>query len=206
MPLGFLLGIRFGVFTPTEGGAMAVIYCFIVGCFIYRETKPRDIVPILRETFESTAEVLFIIVGANLFGYYLTWERIPDAISMAILAFTHNKWVFLMAINILLFIMGMFVEAAPAVIILVPLLMEHCKAMGINMIQFGIVMVLNLQIGGVTPPFGSMMFIVCQMLGLPMDKFVKANMPFLLSVIIVLLIVTYVPFLTMILPNIFMPE
>jgi TRAP-type C4-dicarboxylate transport system permease large subunit len=101
--------------------------------------------------------------------------------------------------------MGMFMEAAPVIIILIPLLLLPCQALGINMIHFGIMMVVNLQLGGVTPPFGSMMFIVCQMLDLPMDKFVKANMPFLLSVLIVLLLITYVPMLTLLLPTIFMP-
>jgi tripartite ATP-independent transporter DctM subunit len=205
MPLGFLMGIRFGVFTPTEGGAIAVFYCFIVGAFVYRELKPKDIIPILRETFSSTAEVLFIVVAANLFGYYLTWERIPDAISTVILNFTGNKYVFLFSVNVLLFVMGMFMEAAPVIIILVPLLLLPCQALGINMVHFGIMMVVNLQIGGVTPPFGSMMFIVCQVLDLPMDKFVRANIPFLLSVLIVLLLITYVPAVTLLLPGIFMP-
>ncbi|MDR0390147.1 MAG: TRAP transporter large permease [Spirochaetaceae bacterium] len=205
MPLGFLMGIRFGVFTPTEGGALAVLYCFVVGAFVYRELKGKDVIPILRETFSSTAEVLFIVVAANLFGYYLTWERIPDALSTVILQFTTNKYVFLLAVNVLLFIMGMFMEAAPVIIILLPLLSPPCQALGINMVHFGIMMVVNLQIGGVTPPFGSMMFIVCQMLNLPMDKFVKANIPFLCSVLIVLLIITYVPGLVLLLPNLFMP-
>ena len=205
MPLGFILGIRFGMFTPTEGGAIAVLYCFIIGALVYRELKPKDIIPIFRETFSSTAEVLFIIIGANLFGYYLTWERIPEAISGVILNFTGNKYVFLLAVNLLLFVMGMFMEAAPVIIILMPLLVGPLQSLGINMVHFGIIIVLNLQIGGVTPPFGGMMFICCQMLKLPMDKFVKANMPFLASVIIVLLLVTYVPIITLLLPGIFMP-
>jgi tripartite ATP-independent transporter DctM subunit len=205
MPLGFLMGIRFGVFTPTEGGALAVLYCFIVGAFVYRELKLKDVIPIFRETFSSTAEVLFIVIGANLFGYYLSWERIPDAISTIILHFTGNKIAFLLAVNVLMFVMGMFMEAAPAIIILMPLLMIPLQTLGINMVHFGIIMVLNLQIGGITPPFGSMMFIVCQMLDLPMDKFVKANMPFLFAIIIVLLLVTYIPILTLLLPNLFMP-
>jgi TRAP-type C4-dicarboxylate transport system permease large subunit len=128
---------------------------------IYRELKPKDVIPILRETFSSTADVLFI--------------------------------------------MGMFMEAAPVIIILLPLLAPPCQALGINMVHFGIVVVVNLQIGGVTPPFGSMMFIVCQMLNLPMDEFVKANIPFLISVLIVLLIITYVPALVLFLPNLLMP-
>jgi TRAP-type C4-dicarboxylate transport system permease large subunit len=102
--------------------------------------------------------------------------------------------------------MGMFMESVPAIIILIPLLIEPLQALQIDMIHFGIIMVLNLQIGGITPPLGSMMFIVCQMLNLSMEKFVKANMPFLLAVIIVLLIVTYCPVLVMTVPDWLMPE
>jgi len=205
MPFGFIMGIRFGLFTPTEGGAIAVLYCFIIGAFVYRELKLKDIVPILRETFSSTAEVLFIVAGANLFGFYLTWERIPDAISMVILQFTDNKIIFLLAINVLLFIMGMFMEAAPVIIIMIPILIGPLQALDISLVHFGIIMVHNLQLGGVTPPFGSMMFICCQMLKLPMDKFLKANMPFLAAAIIVLLLVTYIPILSLWLPGLFMP-
>ena len=205
MPLGFIMGIRFGLFTPTEGGAIAVLYCFIVGAFIYRELKLKDIVPIFRETFSSSAEVLFIIIGANLFGFYLTWERIPDALSTIILQYTDNKIVFLLAVNILLLVMGMFMEAAPVIIILMPLLIGPLQSLDISMVHFGIIMVLNLQIGGLTPPFGGMMFVCCQMLKLPMDKFVKANIPFLLAAIVVLFLVTYIPSLALFLPGIFMP-
>lgn len=205
MPFGFLLGIRFGVFTPTEGGAVAVFYCLLLGLFVYREMKFKDLIPMLRESFSSTAEVLFIVVGANLFGYYLSWERIPQAVSEVILGFTDNKYVFLLAINILMFIMGMFMESVPAIIILIPLLLEPLQRLDINLIHFGIILVLNLQIGGLTPPLGSMMFIVCQMIKLPMDKFVRANMPFLFAVIVVLGIITYVPFFVLAVPDWLMP-
>lgn len=205
MPFGFLLGIRFGVFTPTEGGAVAVFYCLILGLFVYGEMKFRDLIPMLRESFSSTAEVLFIVVGANLFGYYLSWERIPQDVSEIILGFTDNKYIFLLAINVLMFIMGMFMESVPAIIILIPLLLEPLQQLDINLIHFGIILVLNLQIGGLTPPLGSIMFIVCQMIKLPMDKFVRANMPFLFAVIVVLGIVTYVPSLVMFVPDWLMP-
>ena len=148
---------------------------------------------------------MIIVAGANLFGFYLSWERIPDAISQVILQFTGNKYIFLLAVNVLLFIMGMFMEAAPVIIILIPMLIGPLQALEISMVHFGIIMVLNLQLGGVTPPFGSMMFIVCQMLKLPMDKFLKANMPFLLAAIVVLLLVTYIPVLSLLLPGFFMP-
>jgi len=205
MPIGFLMGIRLGVFTPTEGGAIAVVYCFIIGAFVYRELKLRHVVPILREALGSTAEVVFIVIGANLFGYYLTLEGIPRAISGVILNFTDNRYVFLLAVNILLLFMGAFIEAAPSIIILMPLLFEPLQYLGIDLVHFGIIMVLNLQMGGLTPPFGSMMFISCQMSKVSMDRFLRANIPFYAAMLVVLMIVTYVPFLVMFLPNLIMP-
>ncbi|WP_243009249.1 TRAP transporter large permease [Clostridium sp. AM58-1XD] len=204
MPLGLIMGLRFGLFTATEGGAVSVIYCFIVGIFVYKEIKVKDILPILKETFYSTAVVIFIIIGANLFGYYLTWERIPNAVSTLILGLTQNKFLFLLGINIFLLICGMFIEAAPIIIVLMPLLMEPLAAMNINLIHFGIVMVLNLQLGGLTPPFGSMMFIACSMLKIPMTKFVKASIPFYAASLIVLMLITYFPQIVMFIPNLLM--
>ena len=204
MPLGLIMGLRFGLFTATEGGAVSVIYCFIVGIFVYREIKLKDMVPILKETFYSTATVIFIIIGANLFGYYLTWERIPNAMSTLILGLTQNKFLFLLGINLFLLVCGMFIEAAPVIIVLMPLLMEPLAAMNIDLIHFGIIMVLNLQLGGLTPPFGSMMFIACSMLKIPMHKFVRASVPFYCASLIVLVIVTYIPEIVMFLPNLLM--
>ncbi|MFA6807811.1 MAG: TRAP transporter large permease [Eubacteriales bacterium] len=201
VPFGILLGLRFGVFTPTEGGAVAVFYSLIVGMFIYKELHLKDLYKVMREAFYSTAEVMSIIVGATLFGYYLSWERIPHNLSQGLLGVTDNPLVFLLLINVFLLILGMFIEAGPAIIILVPLLIAPLQALGIDLVHFGIIMTLNLVIGGITPPFGSMMFISCQILKIPMVDFVKANMPFYLVTIIVLFIITYIPWLVLILPN-----
>ena len=204
MPLGLIMGLRFGLFTATEGGAISVIYCFIIGIFVYREIKMKDIIPILKETFYSTATVIFIIIGANLFGYYLTWERIPNAMSTLILGLTQNKFLFLLGVNIFLLICGMFIEAAPVIIVLMPLLMEPLAAMNIDLIHFGIVMVLNLQLGGLTPPYGSMMFIACSMLKVPIPQFVRASLPFYCASLAVLMLITYIPEIVMFLPNLLM--
>lgn len=201
MPFGILLGLRFGLFTPTEGGAIAVFYCMMVGMFVYKGIKLKDIVPIVHESFTATAEVMFIIVGANLFGYYLSWERIPHALSQILLSLTTNPYLFLFLINVFFLILGMFIEAGPAIIILVPLLIAPLNALGIDLIHFGIVLTLNLVIGGITPPFGSMMFIACQVLKVPINTFARANIPFLIASIIVLALITYIPWLVMFLPN-----
>ncbi len=201
MPLGLILGLRIGLFTATEGGAMSVIYCFIVGAFIYGEIKLKHIIPILKESFYATATVMFIVVGANLFGYYLTWERIPHQISELVLGITTNKWIFLFGLNIFLLLIGMFIDTGPLILILMPLLISPLEVMGISLIQFGILITLNLQIGGLTPPFGSMMFITCSMTKLGMKEFVKASVPFYICVFVVLMLITYIPALSLFLPN-----
>lgn len=201
MPFGLLLGLRFGMFTATEGGAMAVAYCLIIGGFVYKELKPKHLWPIVRETFFSSAAIMIIIIGAKLFGYYLSFERIPASISDIILGFATNKYLFLLFINVALLFVGMFMEVSPCMFIFVPLLIGPLNALGIDLVHFGIIMTINLMIGGITPPFGSMMFIASSITKTPMEKFIKANIPFLITVIIVLFLVTYIEPIAMFLPR-----
>ena len=201
MPFGLLLGLRFGMFTATEGGAMAVAYCLIIGGLVYKELKFKHLWPIVRESFLSSAAIMLIIIGAKLFGYYLTFERIPQSISDIILTFATNKYMFLLFINIALLFIGMFMEVSPSMFIFVPLLIAPLNALGIDLVHFGIIMTINLMIGGITPPFGSMMFIATSITKTPMEKFIKANMPFLIAIIIVLFLVTYIEPISMFLPR-----
>lgn len=201
MPFGLLLGLRFGMFTATEGGAMAVAYCTIVGGFIYKELKFKHLWPIIQETFLASASIMIIIIGAKLFGFYLTFERIPEAISAIVLSLATSKFLFLLFINIMLLAIGMFMEVSPSMFIFVPLLVEPLRVLGIDLVHFGIIMTLNLMIGGITPPFGSMMFIASSMTKTPMEKFMKANLPFLATIIIVLMLVTYIEPISMFLPR-----
>lgn len=201
MPFGIILGLRFGWFTATEAGAISVLYCLIIGFGLYGELKIKHIWPILLETAYTTGICMFIIVGANLLGVYLTYERIPHALTQLITGLTNNPLVFLLLVNIFLLIVGMFLDGSPAILIISPLLAPVAAAMGIDPIHFGIVCVVNLIIGGVTPPFASMMFIVCGMINLPVTKFIKEIWPHLVVLIIVLLILTYIPGLVVFLPN-----
>ncbi len=201
MPFGLIFGLRMGVFTATEGGAISVLYCLIVGAFIYREIKWKHMIPIIKEAFYASGSVLFIVASAKLFGYYLTWERIPNMLSEMIMGAVDNKYVFLLFLNVFLLIIGMFIDTGPLVIILMPLLIQPLEAMGISLIHFGIMLTLNLQIGGLTPPFGSMMFITCNMTRLEIKDFVKASAPFYACVFVVLLMITFIPGITMFLPN-----
>lgn len=201
-PFGIILGLRIGIFTPSEAGAVAVFYCIIVGKFIYKELKKEHIVPVLKETIYGTSSVVLIIVAASVFGYYMNWERIPQAITSGLLGITQNKILMLMIINVLLLVIGMFLEGGAAMIILAPLLVPVVTSLGVDVVHFGLIVIVNIMIGGLTPPFGSMMFTCCTITGCKLQNFVKEVIPFIIALVISLLLVTYIPTISLILPNI----
>jgi tripartite ATP-independent transporter DctM subunit len=200
-PFGIILGLRVGIFTPSEAGAVAVFYCIIVGKFIYKELNTSHIIPVLKETIYGTSSVVLIIVAASVFGYYLNWERIPQAMTGLLLNITQNKYVMLAIINILLLVMGMFLEGGAALIILAPLLVPVVTNLGVDVTHFGLICIVNIMIGGLTPPFGSMMFTVCSITDCKLQKFVKEAIPFIIALLISLILVTYIPIISLALPN-----
>ncbi len=201
-PFGIILGMRFSLFTPSEGGAVAVLYCFIVGGFFYRRLNlKRDFIPILLDTVAGTSSVVLIMVSANVFGQYLSWVNIPKMVTTLILSLTSNKFVFLMLCNLVLLIMGMFLEGGAALMITTPLLLPVAQSLGVDTIHFGLVMIVNIMIGGITPPFGSMMFTTCGITQTPISDFLKEVWPFIICLLIVLLIVTFCPTLVTIVPD-----
>lgn len=201
LPFGVILGLRFGLFTPTEAGAMAVFASILIGVFIYRELGASDIRPILLDTIYGTGTVVLIIVAASVFGYYLNWERIPQELTAMLLDFTSNKYMMLAVINVFLLAIGMFIEGGAALIIIAPLLVPVAVALGIDPIHFGMIMIVNIMIGGVTPPFGSMMFTTCSVTKVPVSAFMREIWPFIVALLIALLLVTYLPAVVMFLPN-----
>tara|TARA_B100001063_G_scaffold108746_1_gene101418 strand:+ start:654 stop:1745 length:1092 start_codon:yes stop_codon:yes gene_type:complete len=201
IPFGIILGMRFGLFTPTEAGAIAVLLCAIIGIFVYRQLGLRHIPLIMRETVQGTSSVMFIIIGAMVFGYYMTLEQIPHNVASALIELTDNKLVLLLLINVLLLVVGMFIEGGAAMIILTPLLLPAVLNLGVNPVHFGIIVIVNIMIGGVTPPFGSMMFTVCSILKVRMVDFVKEVAPLLLALLTVLMLLTFSESLVMFLPN-----
>ncbi|MGB5557679.1 MAG: TRAP transporter large permease [Paracoccaceae bacterium] len=200
VPFGIVFGIRFGWFTPTEAGAMAVLFAIIVG-IIYRELKWSHIVPILDQTVQATAIILLVICMAQAFGFYMTWERIPETIARAMLALTENPLLLLLLINLLLILVGMFIEGTAAIILLAPILVPVITSVHIDPVHFGIVMVLNLTIAGVTPPLGTLMFTTCAITGVSIAQFVRASLPFYALLFAMLLIITFVPTLSLWLPD-----
>lgn len=201
-PFGIIAGLRIGIFTPSEAGAVAVFYCIIVGKFIYKQLGKEHIIPVLKETIFGTSSVVLIIVAASVFGYYLNWERIPQALTNLLLNITNNKYIMLMIINILFLVAGMFLEGGAALIILAPLLVPVVTTLGVDPIHFGLICIVNIMIGGLTPPFGSMMFTCCSITKCNLQDFVKEVIPFIIALLIALILVTYIPTITLILPDI----
>ena len=201
-PFGIILGMRFGWFTPSEGGAFAVLYAVVIGKFVYRKLSFREhLIPILMDTIAGTSSVVLIMVSANVFGQYMSWINLPKIVASGVLNLTDNKWVFMLLCNLVLLIMGMFLEGGAALMIITPLLLPVARTLGIDVYHFGLVAIVNIMIGGITPPFGSMMFTTCGITKCPISDFLKEVWPFILSLFIVLLLLTFCPRLITIVPD-----
>lgn len=191
IPFAIIMGMRFGIFTPTEAGGVAVAFATIVGFFVYKELRLEHISIILMDTVKGTGAVMAIIASARVFGYYLTLERIPQMITEFLTNMTSSPIILLMVINVILLFVGMFLEGGAALVILAPLLVPAVRMFGIDPVHFGIIFIVNIMIGGLTPPFGSMMFTVCSITELKLEDFVKEVWPFILCLLGVLMLVTY---------------
>ncbi|WP_019536476.1 TRAP transporter large permease [Paenibacillus ginsengihumi] len=201
LPFGIIMGLRVGMFTPTEAGAMSVLYAVVIGAFIYRKLKWSDIPAIIKESIMATAGVMFIIGAANAFGSYLTWERIPLIVSDALINNISDPFVLLLIINLLLLVVGCFLEGGAAMVMLAPLLVPAAAALGVDLVHFGIIMCINLTIAGFTPPFGTMMFVTTSITGVKIEQYTRASLPFLLVLLLVLFLVTYIPQIVLFIPN-----
>ena len=200
-PLIILGGILGGIFTPTESAAVAVLYAFLLGKFIYRELDYRDLADVFVQSGITTAVLLLIIGMANIFAWVLTSEQIPTRIAQAMLALTNNPLIILMIINVFLIFIGMFLEGGAAIIILAPTMLSITNALGINPLHFGLIMVLNLAVGLLTPPLGVCLFVVCGVTKIDLGVIIRSVMPFLAVEIAVLLLVTYAPAIILFIPK-----
>lgn len=201
LPFGLILGLRIGFFSATEGGALMCVYSLLVGMFVYKELKPKHIPIIIRDAVISTASVMIILCAANVFSYYLSWERIPAQLSEFIIGFAKNKYVFLMLVNVLFLLLGMFLDGTASMIILAPLFTPIAISLGIDPIQFGLIIALNISIGAITPPFGLYIYVVSSTLEIRTERVIKSLIPFIFGALIVLLLVSYVPWITTFIPN-----
>ncbi len=203
MPIIIVGGILGGVFTPTEAAGVATVYALLVGFFVYRELKLRDMPRLLKNAGVNTALVMFIISTASLFAWILASQQVPKAIAEAFLSFSDNPAVFLLMVNLLLLWVGTFLETTASLIIFAPVLLPVARQLHIDPIFLGVVMVVNLAIGMVTPPLGVSLFVGCSISGLRVERVIKPLIPFLVAMIVVLFLITYVPGLIMFLPGVF---
>ena len=192
LPIIIIGGIRLGLFTATEAGAVAIIYSMLLG-LIYHEMRWDDLKRGFKETVCTTSSIMLIVAAAGVFSWVLTKERIPQQLTEWIVATIDNKYIFLLIVNIFLLIVGMFIEGNASMIILVPLLHPIALAYGINEIQFAMTYIFNNAIGAVSPPMGTLMFVTCGITGCKTGKFIKEAVPFYLLLVVNLLLITYVP-------------
>nr|WP_237659346.1 TRAP transporter large permease [Tepidanaerobacter sp. GT38] len=196
-----LFGILGGVFTPTEASIVSVLYGLIVGMFVYKEIKIKDIPGIVMESLKSTASIMVLVGFANTFAWILASEQIPQLIAETILSISTNPIVVILLVNALLLFVGMFMETIAAIVILFPVLFPVLQSIGMDPIQAGVMMVLNLIIGVTTPPVGVCLFVAANIANISLVRISKAIFPFIVANIIVLLLVSFVPALTVYLPN-----
>ncbi|KAA2237625.1 TRAP transporter large permease [Salinarimonas soli] len=193
MPVIIIGGIYRGVFTPTEASVVAVVYAAVVSLFVYRAITFADLAPILRKSVISSAMIMFIIAAAGLFSFLITRAGVPAAAAEWISGIIGGKASFLLAVNAFLFVVGMFIETSAAIIVLAPILAPIAASYGIDPVHFGLVMVVNLALGMITPPFGVNLFAACQVAGISMERIIPRLLPFVLVVGTCLLLITYVP-------------
>lgn len=201
VPLIILGGIYGGVFTPTEAAAIGVVYGFIVGVFIHKEIKLKNLYEVIAKSALTSATVIVIVGTATIFGRMLAIERIPSMIAEYIVTLTDNPILILALINVLLLFIGMFLETLAAIIILVPILLPVVVAVGIDPVHFGIVMIINLAIGMATPPVGVNLFVGARVGGTTLEKASLGAIPFILAIFAVLILITYAPSVSLALVN-----
>ncbi len=196
-------GIVAGIFTATEASAVAVLYTFILTVFIYKEIKLKDVPKILLSSTNTTSIVTLLIATSMGMSWVMSYEDIPQSVSEGLLSISDNGIVILLLINLILLFVGIFMDMTPAVLIFTPIFLPIVTTLGIDPIHFGIILVMNLCIGLCTPPVGSVLFIGCSVADLPIQKVVKPLLPLFVGMIIVLMIITYVPAITMFVPEFF---
>ncbi len=199
-----MIGVTTGFFTATESAAIACIYSFVVTFFVYRDIPLKTMWVILKRTVRTLAMVLAVIAAANGFCWIMSYLRIPEMATQALLSISDNKYVLLILINVFLLVLGCIMDVAPLIVITTPVLIPVIQQIGMNPIQFGIVLLCNLAIGMCTPPVGATLFAGCAVGKIPMEKCMRGIVPFYAAMVVVLLLVTYIPAVSLFLPNLLM--
>ena len=206
MPVVILGGIYGGIFTPTEASVVAVFYALVVGLVVHRELQFKDLVRVLRKSVISSAVIMFIIANAGLFAFLITRAGIPDLIGTWLTSVLDSPAWFLLGVNAALFVIGMFIETSAAIIVLAPILVPVAVHFGIDPVHFGIIMVVNLALGMITPPFGVNLFAACTVAKISLDRIIGHLLPFVLVVSACLMLITYLPPITLALRDAVYPK
>jgi len=194
-------GIYGGVFTPTEAAAVSAVWALFVSLFIYKDIKIKDLGDVFFESAKTSAMILFIIANASMFAYFLTLENVPQMLTDLVVQMHLNKVMFLIAVNIILLIAGNFMEPSSIIMIMVPLLLPVATMLGIDPIHFGVIITINMELGMLTPPVGLNLFVASGITGEPIKEVVKAVLPWFLVLLIGLILITYIPSISLWLPN-----
>lgn len=197
MPVIILGGIYGGVFTPTEASAVAVVYALLVGIFVYRRLNLSTLSKTFHRSVISTAVIMFVIANAGVFGFLLNRAGIPAALGQWLGMIFSDKYTFLLGVNAALFLIGMFIETSASIVVLAPLLLPVAMQFGVDPAHFGVIMVVNLALGMMTPPFGVNLFAACTVANIPIERLIRPLLPFVLVVITCLMIITYMPQLSL---------
>jgi tripartite ATP-independent transporter DctM subunit len=200
-PVVLLGGLLSGIFTPTEAAAVAVTYALVLGLFVYRDFRLAELPRIILDTVETTGVVMALVMTASLLGYCISVSRLPQEFGAALSSLTSNPLVYLLIVNLLLLVVGCFMEALAAMLVLIPILVPPALAMGIDPLQFGLIFVLNLMIGTITPPVGVVLYVTAKVADVPFERMARAVAPYLVPLIAVLAMITLWPPLTTWLPT-----
>ena len=200
-PIIILGGIYAGIFTPTEAAAVAAVYAFVCGAFLHRELTLAKFIKAISTSCSTTATTMVILGCATAFSKVITLEQIPTMVANGLMAISSNKIVILLLINLLLLVVGCFMDTTPAILILAPILMPVAASIGVDPIHFGLIMVTNLAIGFITPPLGINLFVASRIADSPMEVILKGIMPFIAVMLTCLMMITFIPEIVMFLPN-----
>lgn len=194
-------GIISGIFTATEGAVVAVVYSLLLSLFLYKSIKIKDIMPILKDSAEMTGIIIFLIGVSSIMSWVMSFTNIPEAVSTGLLSISNNKIVIFLMINLILLVVGTFMDMTPACLIFTPIFLPVCQALGMSTIHFGIMMIFNLCIGTITPPVGTTLFVGVKVGGVKIETVMKQLLIYFAAIFIVLMLVTYIPQISLWLPS-----
>lgn len=200
-PVLIWVGLRIGFLTPTELGAFVAVYCLVISLFVYKEISIRDLPGIFQESALLTAIVLFILASSGTLNYAVSWERLPQSIADGLLSITENKILILLMINVLLLILGTFMEGPPLLILLTPMLAPVMTALGVDLVHFGIILTFNLTLGAITPPVATLNFVAMSIVGCKAQEFMRYFWPVFIAMCLCLMVITYIPQLSLVMPD-----